>query len=61
MKFNNVPTKNAIVTIIRTDLAISFMPNSRTNTAKVAMQGKYIANIVEPITNCLVDRLSGDF
>ena len=40
IKFSNVPTNNATVTIISDDFSISFMPNSRIKTTKVATQGK---------------------
>jgi len=59
IKLRIAPTDTATIIIIKADFNISFIPNSRVNTTNVAIQGKYIAKIVEPITNCLVVKLSG--
>ena len=47
------------ISIITIDFNISLKPNSLIKTMKVAIQGKYIARIVEPTISCFKDRFKG--
>lgn len=47
-----IPTVNEMTIINPAALSIFQMPNSRSKTTNVAIQGKYVANIMQEIVNC---------
>ena len=47
-----IPTVNEMTIINLAALSIFRMPNSRSKTTNVAIQGKYVANIIQEIVNC---------